>query len=213
MIVDTGLGDTTSTIVNTGIQTGGAVVTGLAEGAFTAVGSGATAFGMTAAVAVPVIGAAIAGISLVVGMWLNKIKLHNMQKTAATKIVDEAAPLLQQNVDAYLSDSTHTIAEKEQALWNANSILDQVWQACSNSQLADAGKRCIAERNRNAGGDVRWDWYSYYVDPISNSQTLSQSDSVKQEFATLLAGTGIDPKILVLGAVGIVGLLVIVGSK
>lgn len=214
MIVTTGLGDATANEIKAVNIVGGAgatVATGAAGAAFASVGAGATAFGMTAAVAVPVIGAAIAGVTLLVNIWLSSIAKHNQEKTAATKIVNDAEPLLVQNRDAYLSNSTHTQIDKDQALYNANAIIAQVKQACANTSLEDAGKRCISERF--SGSSSRWDWYALYVTPIENTSTVSLLSDVGSQAEALIGGFGINPTYMLWGAFGLLAIVMLKGKS
>jgi hypothetical protein len=127
-----------------------------------------TAFASGAALTVPIIGAAIAGVTLLVGAWMNSIAKHNAEKTQATAIVNQAEPLLKQNLAAFQSLANPTRSEQAAALSNFDAIWSQVVSACSSSSLEDAGKRCISDRS--AGG--RWNWAGYYRDPIANAANV-----------------------------------------
>lgn len=115
------------------------------------------------AAAVPVIGAAVAGVTM--GLQLLFNRKGPKQKRITTEIVNELEPLLKNNLDAYLS-GPRTRASQAAALKN----FDDAWawlasaEACGNPDLGSPGKACIADRSR--GG--KWDWFSYYRDPIAN---------------------------------------------
>lgn len=122
--------------------------------------------------AVPIIGAAIAGVTLAVSMFLNRNATYFAQASATTHIVDEAETLLKNNLNAW-NESNKYLSERSQALSNFNAIWNQVVSACSNSGYGDPGVACIADRSR--GG--RWDWFEYYYDPIA-SDSETQSDPI-----------------------------------
>lgn len=189
MIVRTGLGDTSATVASTVPTLFGAAA---GAGESIAVGSGIIGANATAgtfaasSLAVPLIGVAIAGVTLVIGMWLSSIAKHNSEKTAATKIVDEAEPFMKQNVNAFMGLSNPTQQEKDQALANFDNIWAQVVKACSNANLEDAGKRCISDRS--PGGATNW--FGYYRDPIANTTIapVSVLTSASNEASALFGG-------------------------
>jgi hypothetical protein len=132
--------------------------------------------------AVPVIGAAVAGVTL--GLQLLFNRKGPQQKIAATKIVDQLEPLLKNNVQAYMS-GPRTRSSQAAALKN----FDDAWayltsaEACGNPQLGNPGKACISDRSR--GG--RWDWFSYYRDPIAQDPDVKE-DPVADSIAQLIPG-------------------------
>lgn len=206
MIVNRGLGDANTTaaqVVPTIIGAAGSIGTGVAISTGVVGANAAAGTFAASSLAIPVIGAAIAGVTLVIGMWLSSIAKHNAEKTAATKIVNEAEPYLKQNLDAYMASANHTQSEKDQALANYDGIWSQVVQACSNASLEDAGKRCIADRS--SGG--RWPWASYYRDPIASSSVVSDASRISSSLTNVIGG--VSP--LVIGA-GILGLAFLFGG-
>lgn len=120
------------------------------------------------ALTVPIIGAVVAGVTILIGAWLNSIAKHNAEKTATTQIVNQAEPYLKQNVAAFLSLPSPTQSEQAQALQNFDDIWAQVVKACGSGQYEDAGQRCIGDRS--AGG--QWDWFAYYRDPIATANNV-----------------------------------------
>lgn len=86
------------------------------------------------------------------------------QRVASTSIVNDLEPQLQANLDGYFS-GPRTPESQAAALAN----FDAAWQflvssqACGSPDLGNPGRACIADRSR--GG--RWDWASYYRDPIA----------------------------------------------
>lgn len=149
-------GQATSQITNTAISAGVPIAIAAAKGL---------------ALTVPVVGAVIAGVTLAVNMWLSKIAKQNAQKTATTHIVDEAEPLLKQNVNAFMSLAAPTESEQLAALQNFDAIWAQVVDACSHGGFDAAGQRCVSDRQR--GG--QWDWFSYYRTPIENREVVSDA--------------------------------------
>jgi hypothetical protein len=121
--------------------------------------------------AVPVIGAAVAGVTL--GLQLLFNRKGPKQKRITTEIVNELEPHLKANLDAYFA-GPRTRASQAAAVKN----FDDAWawltsaQACGNPDLGNPGKACIADRAR--GG--KWDWFAYYRDPIANDPQV-QDDS------------------------------------
>jgi len=149
------------------------------------IASGTLAATSAAAWAVPLVGAAVAGVTY----WLVSIFRRNAQKTEATKIVNSIEPKLIENIQGYFS-GPRTKASQAQALANFDAAWEALKQACMNSQLGDAGRRCIADRDRGSchyrarctrydhgicieygsvdpSGDC-WNWFVGYRDPIAN---------------------------------------------
>lgn len=159
----------------------------------TAIASGAsigTAAALGSSLAIPIIGAAVAGVTLAIGLWINR--LGPKQKIATTKIVNEAEPYLKQNLDAWNS-SKKTVSDQKQALVNFDNIWLQVEQTCSQSQYGEPGYRCIQDRmpqgmtvtiNGNSyTGNGKWNWFSYYRDPIANDPNVMPDPTVTETLA------------------------------
>jgi hypothetical protein len=113
-----------------------------------------------AAVAIPIIGPAIVGVTLGISAMIAR---RGRQKVAATQVVDSIEPWAAENRDAYMS-GPRTRSAQLQALQNFDAMWNDVLAACGDPSLGDAGRRCISERQ--PGG--QWDWFSYYRDPIAN---------------------------------------------
>lgn len=117
----------------------------------------------TAAWAVPVVGAAVAGVTLALGLIFNR--KSGRQKVAATKIVESIQEQLQANLDGYMA-GPRTRSSQAAALAN----YDAAWAWLSstdgllNPELGDVGKRSLAERAPNG----RYALQPYYRDPIAN---------------------------------------------
>jgi hypothetical protein len=89
--------------------------------------------------------------------------------TQATQIVNQIEPYLKQNVANYLAVGTPRPKSVQQSALNVfNGAWQNVLTSCGNPSLGDAGTRCISDRNR--GG--KWDWFSYYYDPIANDANV-----------------------------------------
>lgn len=78
----------------------------------------------------------------------------------ATRIVNQAEPVLEQNVAEFQSGTI----DKQTALNNFNQVWLAIQQSCGAIPGA-AGINCVGDRQR--GG--KWDWFSYYYDPIANA--------------------------------------------
>jgi hypothetical protein len=119
----------------------------------------------TAGAIVPFIGPAIVGITLLIGLFTKR----GAQKEGTTKIVNDAEPLLKQNLQAWNS-SSKTVAEQQQALSNFNAVWQQVVASCDIDAYGAPGDWCVNDRKR--GG--KWDWFSYYYDPIANDPNVQK---------------------------------------
>ena len=213
-----------ATSYGTGVAT--AAASGQNVGQAAVLGGVATAgqimSGLTAAAwAVPLIGAAVAGVTF----WLSSIFRRNAQKKAATQIVDQIEPKLKENLDAYFS-GPRTRESQAQALHNFDAAWEAMRQACANSQLRDAGRRCISDRDRGAcvwkarcsrridgvcadydldpAGEC-WNWFVGYRDPIEKDPMpamLAQGRSALPGVADSLASGG--SSLLLLAGAGLI---------
>lgn len=153
-------------------------------------GTAATAIGTALHSAwVPVVGPLVAGVTLALGLWLNR--KGPKQKVASTAIVNELEPLLKQNLDAY-QQGPHTKTSQAAALKN----FDDAWaflvsaDGCGTEALGNPGKACIADRS--PGG--KWNWFAYYRDPIANDAAKDDVFGVPLELPALpdsLKGNGV----------------------
>lgn len=153
----------------------------VAAPAATAAASAAAATGIISTAWIPVIGPAVAAVTLGISAIINR--KSGRQKVAATQIVDELEPMLQRNVEAYF-EGPRTRTSQAVALKN----FDDAWAwltssaGCGNPELDKAGRACITDRS--PGG--RWDWFSYYRDPIAHDPDVRQDSAVESMF-------GLDP--------------------
>lgn len=121
-----------------------------------------------------------AGVGLVVAaiaLWLGR--RGPKQKVATTQIVNEAEPLLQQNLAAW-NASPKGCADQAAALNAALQVWYAVVNACCNQALGDPGHSCMDDRLPSGVqftcqpgafhvvGNGRFDWFNLYVLPILN---------------------------------------------
>jgi len=188
--------------VHSGAHVGGLAATGqqYAQIGVNAGGTAATAIVAAtskAAWAIPVVGAAVAGVAAALALWFARKGPH--QKVATTQIVDdlESSPEygLARNLEAYMS-GPRTRSSQAAALAN----FDSVWaflvsaDACGSAEMGNPGKACIADRQR--GG--KWDWFAMYRDPIASDPDV-QPDPSLTDIPALFAGGqggGIDGRLL-----------------
>jgi hypothetical protein len=121
------------------------------------------------------IGAVVAGVASLIHSWLSRV--GPQQNVATTVIVNQAEPLLQQNLAAWNASSKNC---NEQATCLA--AFDAVWAAvvanCAIPELGDPGHSCIDDRlpagvefeynTFHLVGNGMWNWFAYYRDPIAN---------------------------------------------
>lgn len=133
------------------------------------VGGGALVGGVAgaswAAIAIPIVGPAIVGITLGVAAM---VKRNQTNKIRASQVVDEIEPYMASNRDAYFAGPRNR-SSQAQALANFDAMWADVVRACSDPSLGGPGQRCIAERQ--PGG--QWDWFSYYRDPIAGDAAVA----------------------------------------
>lgn len=151
-------GQTATSVISAGSAAASAAAPVLAS-------SAVTAGLLTTAVAVPIVGAVIAGVSLALLAIFNNPR--GAEKVAATHIVDAVEPQLKANRDAYVNAPVRTAAAQAAALQN----FDYAWSQMTGPQylgaasLKDVYRQSVDDRNR--GG--KWDWFSYYRDPVANT--------------------------------------------
>lgn len=136
------------------------------------------------------IGAAVAGVIAIGVALANLFSGCGQSCVLATKIANDAEPILQNNLNTYLSAPAHYRSLQLAALNNFDFTWQALTKACSNPQLQAAGQRCISDRARGAcvwqsspfgwingqfvgsgpagSGTSCWNWFSGYRDPIAN---------------------------------------------
>jgi hypothetical protein len=148
-------------------------------------------------------GIAIAGELLQIGNTIdNMITNSGCGATCiqASNVVNQAEPLLAQNLAAYLAlPQPHTAADQQQALANFASVWAVVNNACASPTLGIAGAHCLSDRisgacayktspggwqngvyvypGANGSGSTCWNWFVGYHDPIANDPTVVAGSS------------------------------------
>jgi len=181
-----GLGDAGQIVGATG-SAAGPVITAAAAPAV------ATALGISASVAIPLVGAAFAGV-----LFGIEAILHSgcgQACIATSQWANEAEPLLRQNIDTYFRLPVRTRTDQQSALRMFDAIWAGLVERCSQPGLSTAGRNCIADRQQGAckwkqtgespwpgGPDLGqcWNWFAAYRDPIAND-----TDVVSEEQAVL----------------------------
>lgn len=169
------------------LQTGASVGSGIAIAAIA-----------NTSLAVPIIGAAIAGVTLAIGLWLNR--KGPKQKVATTKIVEEALQFFQQNLDAWNSSSKSS-AEQQQAIANYQNIYNAWVNACASDEMGEPGHRCIEERlapgttvnvnGKTYVGNGRFgDVPTVFLAPILNDPNVGQGELGNSISNLFSAGSG-----------------------
>lgn len=116
----------------------------------------------------------------------------------ATNVVNQAEPILQQNLAVYLAQPVHYQSSQTQALQNFESVWAAVNSACASPSLGVPGANCIGQREQgacayktspggwqqqngvwtyvypgaNGSGSTCWNWFVGYYDPIANDPTV-----------------------------------------
>lgn len=215
-----GMGATASQVVGTAGNLGGGVATAAAAPGI------ATALGISAGLAVPLVGAAFAGIMLGIQALMNSG--CGQTCVISSEAANKATSLMAQNLGAYL-DLPAPHSKTAQAAYLSN--FDQIWawlqSVCGQPNLGNAGVRCIQNqmpgtcplkvsdygwkqkpdgtwfylKNGPAGsGPNCWNYFSGFRDPIANDPTVVD-DTVAADASKaggLLSG-GLMPLALVAG--------------
>jgi len=157
-------------------QTALTLGTPLASGGAILGGAAASAAGITSASLITAgVTAGIGLIAAAVALWLGRA--GPKQNVATTSIVNEAEPLLKQNLAAWQA-SPKGCADQATALANALQVWYAVAHSCAQPSLGDPGHSCLDDRlpqgvtfnynTFNIVGNGMWDWFAWYVMPILN---------------------------------------------
>jgi hypothetical protein len=173
------------------------------------------------------VGAAIAGV-ISIGMALAKVFGGCGQTCVqASNIANQVEPLLQQNVNHYLSAPVRYASLQAAAVNNFQTAWNALVQNCSNPALQAAGQRCISDRQQSGctwktspggwtqdsagnwsyvpagpagSGSTCWNWFVGYLDPIVNDPTVVPDPIPGSSSGSgLLTSFGIDPATTVAG--------------
>lgn len=198
------LGDTTTASISTGST--------LASSALTLASTTA---------AIPVAGAIIAA-GAALASFIGYLVANSGCGQTCIVSSDEAnkiEPLLQQNLNAYLS-SPRTAQDQAAALQNFDAAWGALVQFCSNPQLGDAGKNCIADRQSGSckwrdDSGACWNWFTGYRDPIANDVVNPSpvGSGAVTDLLSNLSGSiaGISPVLLIGG--GLILILALGGGE
>jgi len=170
----------------------------------------------SATMAIPIVGAAIAGISLGI-----ELILHSGCGEACivtSQWANQAEVLLQKNLSEYQAIAPPRPKSVQQlAMANFQAVWNRLVEQCSQPGLSTAGRNCIADRQegackwRDTAGQC-WNWWSGYYHPIADDTQVYDDGPIQTAAAGVtgaVAGAGIDPAILWIGGtILIVGLLV-----
>lgn len=212
-----------------GVQLGSAIGAPVATSAIAATGT-AAALG---SLAVPVVGAALAGVTLLI---THLIANSGCGQTCiqATEYANQAGDLLTQNLNAYMALPTpRAQSAQTQALANFDAIWAKLQQMCGDPSLGAAGKRCITARQAgscayhvaegggwqqqngkwtfvpygpNNSGPACWNWFVGLRDPIANDPyVVPDAAAAPAASAGVLAGGfgGLVPLLIVGAAIAL----------
>lgn len=145
----------------------------------------------SAALATAVGGPIAGGIVEAAAALANIVSLFgpNPNNTITTGWVNQIeADVMKPNLAAWqaLPANQKTLANQQAALQVFTIAWNRIVQLCSNAQLGSAGTNCIADRQR--GG--KWDWWSYYYDPIAKDQVVAQNIANDNNLAPSTSSTG-----------------------
>ncbi len=151
-----------------------------------AAGGAGTILSLSPTLAIPIIGAAILGVTLAIVVLLNSGCGQTCIVTS--NWANQAADALQQNIAAYFAlPAPRSVEAKAQALANFDNIWNYLYNQCNNPQLGGAGVNCINDRKRGAckwhqTGNPEfpgqpatgqcWNWFNSYRDPIENDPAV-----------------------------------------
>ena len=143
-------------------------------------------------------------------LWHGRSKLAGQRRLTATEIVDAVEPVMQQNVDEYLSFPDRDRETQLAYVVNFDDMWQMVADTCGSSELGQAGRRCISDRIR--GG--QFDWFVKYRDPIGTDTEVGVSpimaSLLPQPLQELVAGV---PWELFAGVGLVVGALLVSEKK
>jgi len=147
---------------------------------------------------IPVVGAAVSAAAQIGLLLANVFSGCGQTCVEATNLANQAEPILQQNLDNYLSAPIHYASLQAAALNNFDLTWQALMSACSNPALGSAGQSCISARQAgscayktspagwnqvngvwqyqrpgaNGSGPACWNWFVGYRDPIANDPSV-----------------------------------------
>jgi hypothetical protein len=203
-----GMGDAASTgrIVGTVGNLASGAVPGIlaAHAASVAAAAGlpatsASVLGMSLGVAVPVIGAALVGATMLAGYLISNSGC-GQTCIVTSQWANQAEDALKRNLAAYMAlPSPRTPAQQQVALANFDAIWGTLQQQCGQPSVGNAGVRCISDRQagackwRDSSGQC-FNWFSGYRDPIANDPVVSPAPlSLPGSVSDFTSTLGIQP--------------------
>lgn len=197
--VPLGMGITAEQGVSTAASIGTPLLTGAlaANAASTALATGtaATILGLSPALAIPIIGAAMVGVTIAVIGLIKLSKGCGQTCIVTSQWANQAEDLLKQNLAAYLAlPVPRPRSAQNTALSNYNVVVARLTQMCSDPATGPAGQRCISDRAagacvwRDASGAC-WNWDSGYRVPIASDPNVAD-DSIAAKASGVFSSIG-----------------------
>jgi len=164
-------------------------------------GGVASSFLAAGSALIPIIGPAVAAITL--GITALFSRKGAKQKLATTKIVETVEPKMQANLQAYLS-GPRTASSQAQALANFDALWAYVEQSCETDANGNPGRACVGDRESGAchyktspggwstdgksytapgannSGDACWNWFVGYREPIATDPSVVPDPTVDE---------------------------------
>lgn len=149
--------------------------------------------------AIPIAGPIAAAVAAIGIALANVFSGCGQTCVEATSLANQAEPLLQNNLDTYMSAPVHYASLQAAALNNFDLTWNALESGCSNTALGAAGQACISDRQEGAchyqtspggwfqdatgawayqnpgaqgSGSTCWNWFVGYRDPIANDPTV-----------------------------------------
>lgn len=194
VLLPQGMGATAEQTVGTISGLGTPILTGaLAASAASSAATGAAGagliLGMSPALAIPIIGAAMVGVTIAVIGLIKLSKGCGQTCIATSQWANQAEDLLKQNLAAYLAlPVPRPRSAQNTAISNYNVVVARLTQMCSDPATGAAGQRCISDRAagacvwRDASGAC-WNWVTGYLDPIASDPNVVD-DSIAGQAGT-----------------------------
>jgi len=190
------------------VQIGGSLATGAGTAVLSTIAaSGGSVLGLTGAAltaAIPIVGAALAGVTLLV-QYLVANSGCGQTCIETSSWANQAAAQLDKNIHGYFALPTpRPKSAQTLALANFNTLWNQLVQLCQQPGTGTAGQRCISDRQEGACtwkqtaaalppwgtpavGEC-WNWWNGYYLPIANDPNV-YDDSVTAQVSNAVAGT------------------------
>lgn len=199
-----GFGATATAIksVQAGTAIGAPVVAAAAGSSVAAI------LGVSTAVAIPLIGAAIVGIAAL-ATYLIANSGCGQTCIETSQWANQAETLLGQNIATYFAEpAPRTLNQQAAALAIFDSIWARLVQMCSDPSTGNAGKKCISDRQAGSCAYTQpanrvppwgtppagacWNWFAGYRDPIANdTDVYDDSVSAAVDAAGTSAGSAV----------------------